>query len=161
MTNNERLAQERGQQSSLLHGSLTERIIGTFYDVYNELGVGYLESVYESAMFVALTDRGLAVNRQHPVTVHFRRRLVGQFRADLIVERSVVVELKACKMVKPIHEAQVVNYLRASHLEVGLLLNFGQEPEFRRLFYTNDRKGSRLAWSEVVSPTDCTQSTTD
>lgn len=134
----------------LLRGTLTKRIIGVFYDVYNELGIGYLESVYESAMCHALRDEGLEVGRQVPVKVWFRGRNAGLFRADLLVERSVVVELKVCRLITPVHEAQVLNYLRATDLEVGLLLNFGVEPEFRRLLYTNDRKKNLVGGSATA-----------
>ena len=119
---------------------LTERIIGLFYDVYNELGHGFLESVYEQAPAIALAQVGSAVERQVPVLVWFRGRQVGDFRADMVVERKVLLELKAARTIDEAHEKQLLNYLRATDIEVGLLLNFGIKPQFRRLVYENERK---------------------
>jgi len=119
---------------------LTERIIGLFYDVYNELGHGFLESVYEQALAIALAQAGSAVERQVPVLVWFRGRQVGDFRADMVVERKVLLELKAARTIDEAHEKQLLNYLRATDIEVGLLLNFGIKPQFRRLVYENERK---------------------
>ena len=124
----------------LQHADLTDRIIGGFYDVYNTLGHGYLESVYEEATVICLGDSNLCVERQLPITVYFRGRPVGTFKADIVVESCVVVELKASRAVDPAHEAQLLNYLRASKLEVGLLLNFGVRPAFRRFVFANERK---------------------
>lgn len=134
-------ADERG----LIHKELTQRVIGVFYDVYNELGCGFLESVYEESMAVAMRQAGLNVQTQFPVNVWFRGSVVGEFRADLLVENSVFVELKAARCLDPAHEAQLLNYLRATEIEVGLLLNFGPKPEFKRLVYENSRKQARAA----------------
>lgn len=123
-----------------MHHALTERVIGTFYDVYNELGTGFLESVYEGSMALALGDAGLRVERQKLVHVHFRGRVVGEYRVDLLVDAVLVVELKCARAIDPAHEAQVLNYLRATELEVGLLLNFGPRPIVRRLVFSNERK---------------------
>ena len=124
----------------LKHVQLTERIIGIFYAVYNELGQGFLESVCESCMKVALEEAGLKVERQVPIQVFFRGQQVGVFFADLVVEGLVILELKAARAIDPAHEAQLLNYLRATHFEVGLLLNFGPKPELKRLAFDNDRK---------------------
>jgi GxxExxY protein len=129
-------ADQRGsmekQDSKLLHCDLTERILGVYYDVYNEIGHGFLESVYNNCMFIALTKTGLSVRREVPVPVYFRGQDVGQFKADLVVEGCVLVELKAVQNLDRSHEAQVMNYLRATELEVGLLLNFGSpKPQFQ------------------------------
>ena len=124
----------------MLHETITEQIIGGFYDVHHELGHGFLESVYEGAMVVALERRGLRVVRQAPIVVYYSGHAVGDFRADLLVENRVIVELKACRALEPIHEAQVLNYLRATVLEVSLILHFSFKPVFRRLILTNDRK---------------------
>lgn len=124
-------------------GALTERIIGVFYDVYNELGHGFLESVYERSMEFALRDAGLLVLAQQPLPVLFRGHQVGDFRADLIVEQQVIVELKSARALEPAHEAQVLNYLRATRIEVGLLLNFGPRPTIKRFTYDNPRKDTR------------------
>ena len=131
--------------ANLKHRELTEKIIGVFYDVYNELGHGFLESVYEAAMAIALAEADLDVERQHPIPVWFRGQQVGDFRADLLVEKAVILEFKAARALEPSHEAQLLNYLRATPIEVGLLLNFGPEPQFKRLAFDNDRKTSPAA----------------
>ncbi|MCP4589453.1 MAG: GxxExxY protein [bacterium] len=130
-------------QRGLKELELTERIIGVFFDVYNELGVGFLESVYEASMEIALNDAGLQVTRQVPIPVWFRERQVGEFRADLLVEQAVILELKAVRVLESIHKAQLLNYLRATLIEVGLLLNFGRKPEFKRFVFDNARKSIR------------------
>jgi len=132
-----------GNATTLKEGELTEKIIGVFYDVYNELGHGFLESVYEEAMSIALSQAGMRVDRQVPLKVMFRGYLVGDFRADVLVEKSVLLELKAATGLDPIHEAQLLNYLRATEVEVGLLLNFGPKPQFKRFIFENSKKGSR------------------
>ncbi len=117
----------------LRHSKITEPIIGAFYEVYNELGHGFLESVYREAMVIAPRERGLQVEREKTVTVRFRNETVGVFRADLIVSSLVIVELKCARALDSSHEAQLLNYLKATDFEVGLLLNFGVRPTFRRL----------------------------
>ena len=114
--------------------------MGAFYRVYNELGTGFLESVYEAAMVVVLDGMGMRVERQAPVTVYFRGVAIGSFKIDLLVESAIAVELKASRALDSAHEAQLLNYLRATDLEVGLLLNFGERPSFKRLAYANQRK---------------------
>ena len=131
------------QHSKLKYGDLTEKIIGIFYDVYNELGHGFLESVYEEALAIALGEAGLKVVRQQAIPVWFRGRQVGDFRADLLIEDTVIVELKAARTIDPAHEAQLLHYLRATEIEVGLLLNFGTRPHFKRLLFDNERKKIR------------------
>jgi GxxExxY protein len=121
---------------------ITEKIIGVFYDVYNELGYGFLEPVYEQAMHIALTQAGLQVKVQVPIAVYFRECQVGEFRADILVNDSVLLELKAAKALDPIHEAQLLNYLRGTSIEVGLLFNFGPKPALKRLVFDNERKNS-------------------
>lgn len=133
----------------LKHKELTETIIGVFYDVYNELGHGFLESVYEKAFEVALTARGLDVRCQIAVPVWFRGHRVGDFTADLLVERSVLLELKAVRTLDSAHEAQLLNYLRATEIEVGLLVNFGIKPEFKRLAFDNSRKKIQKIQGEI------------
>jgi len=124
----------------MLHAALTEKILGVFFDVYNDLGGGFLESVYQQAMAIALADAGLEVEREAPIEVRFRGRTVGTFRADLVVQRLVLIETKATRTLDGAHERQLLNYLRATKLEVGLLVNFGPHPTFRRRVYHNDRK---------------------
>jgi GxxExxY protein len=126
--------------SGFEHPELTEKIIGIFYQVYNELGYGFLESVYEAAMSVALAEAGLSVCPQFPVSVHFRGRSIGEFKIDLLVENIVTLELKAARTLDASHEAQTLNYLRATNIEIALLLNFGPKPEIKRLVFSNARK---------------------
>lgn len=126
----------------------TRAIIGSFFEVYNELGTGFLESVYRNALSVALDQMGIPNRREAPLDVFFRGARVGLFRADILVNDCVVVETKAAHALDRSHEAQLINYLRASSIEVGLLLNFGPEAKFRRLVYTNDRKALYL-WSQA------------
>lgn len=130
-------------ESGMKHGDITRRVIGVFYDVYNELGYGFLESVCQRAMWRALQAEGLAAEMELGVTVWFRGHPVGFFRADLVVENAILVELKCARSLDPAHEAQILNYLRATSLEVGLLLNFGPKPEIRRFVLDNRRKHSR------------------
>jgi GxxExxY protein len=141
----------KADQSSLKQGDLTEKIIGVFYDVYNELGYGFLECVYEESLVIALHEAGLATNRQVPLPVWFRGRKVGEFRADVLVENSVLPELKSARALDPAHEAQLLHYLKSTEVEVGLLLNFGVHPQFRRLLFDNDRKKIRgNPWKSVA-----------
>jgi GxxExxY protein len=111
-----------------------------FFDVYNELGFGFLESVYAGALAAAFREAGLTVEREMPLEVRFRGSVVGQFRADLVVGGAVLIEAKACPSLHPAHNAQVLNYLRATVLEIGLLLNFGPRPGIKRLAFDNSRK---------------------
>jgi GxxExxY protein len=126
--------------SAMLHGEVTEQIIKAFYHVYNTLGYGFLEKVYENALAATLRKSGLEVVQQMPVLVYFDGLVVGEYFADLVVNSRVIVEIKAVESIHPAHEAQITNYLKASPIEVGLLLNFGDAPEFRRKLFTNDRK---------------------
>ena len=121
------------RRSDLQYGEITEKIIGCAFEVINELGTGFLESVYEKAMAIALEERGFRVQCQQPLQVHFRQRIVGDFYADLVVEGKVIVELKAVKAIAPEHQAQIINYLKATGIEVGLLINFGNpKREYKR-----------------------------
>lgn len=122
------------------HRELTEQIIGIFYAVYNELGYGFLESVYRDSLFLALKQAGIDVQKEVPITVYFRGHKVGDFKADLLVNGVVLLELKAAKAIDPSFEARLLNYLRATHIEIGLLLNLGPRAYFRRVAYSNARK---------------------
>jgi GxxExxY protein len=122
------------------HDDLTKKIIGVFYEVYSELGSGFLESVYHEAMRLALAQAGLKAMTEVAVPVSFRGELVGIFRADLIVNDAVLIELKACEALAREHESQTLHYLRATDIEVALLMNFGPTPKFRRLVLDNDLK---------------------
>jgi len=112
---------------------LTAEILSACFEVSNELGCGFLESVYEKSLLVALLDKGLMVESQVPLKVEFRRQIVGEFYSDLVVEDSVLLELKAVKKIAPEHIAQVLNYLKATGMPVGMLVNFGNpKVEYRR-----------------------------
>lgn len=119
---------------------ITDVILKSFYEVYNELGGGFLESVYENALFIVLSGYGLSVEKQKDISVFFRGSIIGDFKTDLIVNKKVIIELKAARAIDPAHEAQLINYLRATNIEVGLLLNFGNKPEFKRFVFDNKRK---------------------
>lgn len=123
---------------------VTEVTIGVFYDVYNELGFGFLESVYREAMYVALIEKGLRVRKEVAIPVHFRGQKISDFRCDLLVNDCLLLELKAAKGIDPGFEAQTLNYLRATDIEVALVLNFGPKPTFRRLVFENARKRIRV-----------------
>jgi GxxExxY protein len=127
---------------TLKHEELTGRIIKVFYDVYNELGHGYLESVYEAAMRIALVQEGMVAFPKSHVSVWFRGQIVGEFVPDLLVDNLIIVELKAARAIEAAHEAQLLNYLRATRSEVGLVLNFGPKAAFKRLVFDNERKVS-------------------
>jgi len=132
-----------GGPIGLQHGELTEKIIGVFYDVYNELGYGFLESVYEESLVIALLETCLKVERQLVIPVWFRGHQAGQFRGDILVEGKVLLELKSTRTLEAAHEAQLLHYLKSTEIEIGLLLNFGSRPQFRRLLFDNHRKKIR------------------
>jgi len=123
----------------LKYKELTHLIIKSFYEVFNELGGGFLESVYENAMTLVLQQQGLQVETQKEIAVYFRGTLIGNFRADMIVEGKVLLELKAARCLESVHEAQLLNYLKATTIEVGLLMNFGNEATFKRLVYNKQQ----------------------
>lgn len=118
------------------HSELTQKIIAAFFKVYNTLGYGFLEKVYENAMVVELSSKGLKVKVQHPITVVYEGVQVGSYYADLFVEDQVIVELKAAEDICDEHEFQLVNYLKATNKEIGLLLNFGTRPRIKRKIHT-------------------------
>jgi GxxExxY protein len=122
------------------HGELTDQIIGAFFEVYNSLGYGFLEKVYEYALAHRLQQQGLAVAQQVPLNVYFDGVIVGQYFADVMVNDLVILELKATDAIADAHTAQLRNYLRATTCEVGLLLNFGPKAEFVRQVMDNTRK---------------------
>ena len=127
-------------EHEIKHKELTRRIIGVFFEVYNELGHGFLESVYHRSLVIALESVGLKACSRVDVPVWFRGHQVGQFEADVLVEKCVLLELKAVRTLDWSHRAQLLNYLRATDIEVGLLLNFGERPEFKRVILDNLRK---------------------
>lgn len=128
-----------GQDTGLKHEDLTGTILGCAFEVINELGAGFLESVYEKALLLALRQKGLSAVSQHPIKVTFRGECVGEFYADIFVEEKVIVELKAARAITPEHQAQIINYLNATGIEVGLLLNFGNSKlEYKRFTRSKD-----------------------
>jgi|SRR4029079_9753727 len=126
--------------TDLKHGSITDQILKVFYEVYNELGHGFLESVYHRSLVLALESTGLKICSRVGIPVWFRGHQVGQFEADILVENCVLLELKAARSLGSSHCAQLRNYLRATEIEVGLLLNFGERPEFKRVIFDNLKK---------------------
>ncbi len=126
--------------TNFLHSRTTGTILKSFFKVYNTLGHGFLEKVYENAMVMELAKEGLACGKQKPIEVYYEGVPVGHYFADIIVNEQVIVELKAVETLVPEHECQLVNYLKATRIEVGLLLNFGKEPQYKRRVLTNDYK---------------------
>ena len=124
------------------HSDITEKIIKAFYSVYNKLGYGFLEKVYENALKIELAKSGLEVESQILVKVYYEGAEVGFYLADLVVEDSVIIEIKAAESLCEPHEAQLLNYLRATNKEVGLLLNFGKSPQLKRKVFSNKFKSS-------------------
>ena len=121
--------------TALAEADLTDRVIGAFYAVYNELGHGFLESVYENSLALMLRESGIAAVQQAPLRVEFRGHTVGEFRADLLVDDRLIVEIKAVSRLASAHEVQLVNYLKATGIQVGLLMNFGPRPQFKRRIF--------------------------
>jgi GxxExxY protein len=130
-------------ENGLKHSELTEKIITVFYAVYNELGHGFQESIYAEAMAIALEEAGLTITREVPVPVWFHEKKVGNYVADLLVENTVLVELGAARNLDHGQDARLLHCLRATEIEVGLLLNFGLRPRFRRLLFDNPKKKIR------------------
>ncbi len=124
----------------MLHSDITEKIIEAFYKVYNTLGYGFLEKIYENALIIKLEKLGLKVVQQKNIKVFFEGKVVGDYFADLIINDKVIVEIKVAEHLCDEHYYQLINYLKATNKEVGLLLNFGKKPEFKRVIFTNERK---------------------
>ena len=155
-----------GEKGTLMHAEprgfkyseTTDRILKGFYTVYNTLGYGFLEKVYRNALAFELRKLRLTVVQESRIAVHYGGLLVGEYFADLVVNDAVIVELKAVRTLAAEHEAQLLNYLKATPYEVGLLLNFGQKPQIKRKAYDNARKGS-LSWltdkPNQVNPDPC------
>ena len=124
----------------LLHKDLTDAIIKVYYAVYNELGYGFLEKVYQNALFYELKKQGLVCEKQKPIKVYYDEIQVGEYYADIIVNECIIIELKAAESLAEEHEFQLINYLKATDIEVGLVLNFGKNPQFKRKIFTNNKK---------------------
>lgn len=135
--------------TSLKHKDVTDKILHAFFKiVYPKLGYGFLEKVYEKALAITLEGTGLQLVQQAKIDVFFQGQVIGEYYADLLVENAVLVEIKAVSRLSQDHEAQLLNYLRATPYEVGLLLNFGNQPEFRRRVYDNSRK--TITWETSI-----------
>jgi GxxExxY protein len=128
------------EHDDLISKELIDIILTQFYRVYNDLGYGFLERVYQNALYFALTNEGLKCEVEKPIKVFHDGHVVGDYHADLLVEDCVKLELKACEDINPAHEAQLINYLKATEIEVGYLLNFGKKAKFSRKVYSNNRK---------------------
>ena len=128
---------------NLLHKDTTDIILKSFYKVYNNLGYGFLEKVYENAFLYELRNQGLDCEKQKPIKVYYEQIQVGEYYADIIVNECIILELKAAESIAEEHEFQLINYLKATEIEIGLLLNFGKNPEFKRKIFTNNKKISK------------------
>ena len=122
------------------HRNITNLVLKSFYKVYNTLGYGFLERVYENALLIELRKQGLSARKQESIKVYYEEEVVGDYFADIIVNEKVILELKASKSLCEEHEAQLINYLKATNIEVGLLLNFGLQPQFERKLFDNEYK---------------------
>jgi len=136
------------------HSDLTEQIIGAFYTVYSALGYGFLEKVYVNALMIELQQRGMNVDDEFKINVYYSGKQVGEYYADLIVNDLIILEIKAVRNLADEHEAQLLNYLKATPYEVGLLLNFGPKPETRRRSFDNTRKEWWMAQNKTQNQRD-------
>ncbi len=127
------------------HSELSKKILKVFFEVHTELGFGFSEKVYQKAYAIALREAGMKVDEQVPIKVYFRGQLVGEFFADMVVNGLILLELKSVNMIVEEHEAQLLNYLKSTEIEVGYVLNFGKSASFKRKVFDNHRKGS-LRW---------------
>lgn len=125
---------------NFLHSDITSRIIRAYYSVFNKMGYGFLEKVYENALLIELRKAGLACKAQVPIQVYYDQEEVGYYLADIVVNHKVIIEIKAAESLCEEHEVQLVNYLRATDIEVGILLNFGKQAEFKRKVFCQEYK---------------------
>lgn len=123
-----------------LHSELSEQIINCFYKVYNVLGYGFLEKIYQKSLEIELMKNGLSFESQYPIRVYYDNMIVGEYFADIFVDSKIIVEIKAIEVLSKDNESQLLNYLKSTNTEVGLLLNFGKKPEVKRKVFTNDKK---------------------
>ena len=128
------------ENDELIPQELVDIVLKQFYRVYNDLGYGFLERVYQNALYFALVEQGLKCETEKPIKVYHDGHVVGDYRADILVEDCVILELKACEELNPAHETQLINYLKATEIEVGYLLNFGKKAKFSRKVFSNKRK---------------------
>ena len=127
-------------KNSYLYSELTDSIIKVFYLIYNHLGYGFLEKVYENAMAIELLNSGLFIKTQQPVKIKYNGKEIGFYITDIIVNNCVIIEIKAAESLCEEHEAQLLNYLKATDIEVGLLLNFGKKPQIKRKVFSKEYK---------------------
>jgi GxxExxY protein len=127
----------------LLHKETTDKILKGFYNVYNKMGYGFSEKVYENSLLIELRKFGLRCEKQKQISVYYDDEKVGDYYADIVVEGLIILELKAASGIASEHEVQLYNYLRATDIELGYVLNFGEKPQFKRILFTNDRKHIR------------------
>lgn len=130
----------RPMQDNHKHAAITEAIIKCYYKVYNTLGYGFLEKVYERAMIIEMQEQGLTCLSQCPIDVYYNSNKVGFYLADIIVNGIIIIEVKALEDISIAHETQLTNYLKATEIEVGLLLNFGKKPAFKRRVFSSEFK---------------------
>jgi GxxExxY protein len=135
----------------MLHEEITSDIINAFYKVYNTLGYGFLEKVYENALALELAERGHIVKQQLPIQVYYEGKAVGEYFADMLIDDKVLLELKAVESIAKEHEAQLLNYLKATKIEIGLLLNFGKEPHFKRKIFSSQKESQIYPRQSVKS----------
>lgn len=128
----------------MIHQELSNKLINAFYNVYNILGFGFLEKVYENALKFELEQFGYVVEQQKRIKVQYKEIIAGDYYADLLVENVIIIELKVAEAICDEHIAQLTNYLKATEIELGFLFNFGKKPEFKRIIFTNDKKKIRL-----------------
>ena len=128
--------------ADLLYSDITDKVLKAFYTVYNKPGFGFLEKAYENTLLLEFIEAGLFCERQKPIKVYYTQKIVGEYFADIMVENKVILELKAAEGLVEEHDLPLINYLKATALEAGLLLNFGKNPEFRRKLFTNNKKNS-------------------
>jgi len=130
----------KSTDKSMKYEDITEKIIKSFYNIYNTLGYGFLEKVYENAMMIDLRKAGLRCENQFPIKVFYQNEIIGEYFADILVENKIIIELKAIKQLLKQAEAQLLNYLSSTKIEVGLLMNFGEKPEIKRKIFDNKLK---------------------
>jgi len=131
---------QKSTDKSMKYEEISDKIINSFYNVYNTLGYGFLERVYENAMMIDLRKAGLNCENQVPIKVFYQNEIIGEYFADILVENKIIIGLKAIKHITKQDEAQILNYLSSTKIEVGLLLNFGEKPEIKRKIFDNKLK---------------------
>lgn len=132
-------------KTNLLYSKETDIIIHSFYKVYNTLGYGFLEKVYENSLLLELQKNNLTVKQQYPINVFYYDKVVGEYFADLLINDKIILELKTAKKISQENEFQLINYLKATGFEIGLLLNFGEKAEFVRKIFTNDNESAKIS----------------